>query len=186
MTNEAASIDPIVVANIEREPAEATLSTVDGRFVLRMRRLLGHDVERVWAKLTEPEELRKWSPIVSDRALSSPGPAAARESPDDPPVDVEVLTSDRPRELVHRWGDDVIRWTLTQTADGCLLTLEQTFSERSMCGSYGAGWHICLAVLTAVLDGEAVERVVGARATDYGWRELESRYRGVFDGGGDD
>jgi len=36
--------------------------------------------------------------------------------------------------------------------------------------------HLCLAVLAAVLDGHAVERVVGARASDHGWEELRDRY----------
>jgi hypothetical protein len=31
-------------------------------------------------------------------------------------------------------------------------------------------------VLTAVLDGQDVERVVGMRAIDYGWVDLKDRY----------
>ncbi len=147
---------------------------VGDRWVLRMTRELAHDVERVWFKLTEPDELRKWSPIIPDHSLTSVGPATARESPDRDAVDAEVLVSDRPRELSHRWGPHILRWTLTPTASG---SLEHTFDERADRGSFGAGWHLCLAVLSAVLDGHDVERVVGSRAIDYDWQSLEARYR---------
>jgi uncharacterized protein YndB with AHSA1/START domain len=173
----SARIDPVVAALAERQPTDATLTLVAGGWVLTMTRELAHEVGRVWAKLTEPEELRKWSPVVPDRPLTSPGRASARERPDLEAVDAEVLVSDRPRELVHRWGPHVLRWTLAPTAEGCRLTLEQTFDDAAQRGSFAAGWHLCLAVLAALLDGHTVERVVGSRALDYNWRTLEARYR---------
>jgi hypothetical protein len=68
------------------------------------------------------------------------------------------------------------RWTLTPTRDGSRLTLENTFDERADRGMHAAGWHLCLAVLAAVLDGHDVDRVVGSRANDYGWSALRDRY----------
>jgi uncharacterized protein YndB with AHSA1/START domain len=167
----------VLAAIVEQQPTDARVSHVGGRWVLTMMRELPHAVERVWAKLTEPEELRKWSPVVPDRALTSVGPATAREYPDSDAVDAEVLVSARPRELVHRWGPHVLRWTLTPTDSGCRLMLEHTFDEPGERGLFAAGWHVCLAVLTALLEGCPVERVVGSRAFDYGWQSLEARYR---------
>jgi uncharacterized protein YndB with AHSA1/START domain len=169
-------IDPVVAAIIAQQSAEATVIEVEGRCVLTMTREFQHEVERMWSKLTDPDELRKWSPVVPDRALTSTGPATARENPESDPVDAEVLVVDRPRELSHRWGLHVLRWTLTPTVNGCRLTLEQTFDDREERGSFAAGWHLCLAVLTAALDDREVERVVGSRAGDYGWQSLEARY----------
>jgi uncharacterized protein YndB with AHSA1/START domain len=174
-------IDPVVAAIVEQQPTEARVSYVGGLWVLTMTRELPHAVERVWSKLTEPEELRKWSPVVPDRALISVGPAIAREHPDSDALDAEVLVSDRPRELAHRWGPHVLRWTLAPTEGGCRLTLEQTFDGPSERGLFAAGWHICLAVLTALLEGREVERVVGSRASDYGWQSLEARYRATLE-----
>lgn len=176
-TVETNPIDPVVAAIVDRQSTDATVINVGGRWVLRITRDLPHAVERVWPKLIEPDELRKWSPVVPDRALTWVGPATAHESPDQDAVDAEVLVSDRPRELAHRWGSHVLRWTLTPTADGCRLTLEHTFDEHAERASFAAGWHICLAALTALLDGHDAERVVGSRATDYGWQALEARYR---------
>lgn len=177
MTKSVQQIDPAIAAIVEQQSTDATVIHVGGRWVLRMTRELPHDVERVWPKLTEPDELRRWSPVVPDRPLTSAGPATARESPDQDPVDAEVLVSDRPRELSHRWGPHLLRWTLTPTESGCRLTLEHTFDEQADRGSFAAGWHLCLAVLVAQLDGHDVERVVGSRASDYGWESLEARYR---------
>jgi uncharacterized protein YndB with AHSA1/START domain len=176
-----ARIDPVVAATVEQQPTEARVSYVGVRWVLTMTRELPHAVERVWSKVTEPEELRKWSPVVPDRPLTSLGPATAREHPYSDAVDAEVLVSDPPHELAHRWGVHVLRWTLAPTETGCLLTLEHTFDEPGERGSFAAGWHLCLAVLTALLEGHEVERVVGSRAADYGWRSLEARYRAILE-----
>ncbi|MGH3329897.1 MAG: hypothetical protein ACRDPJ_01210, partial [Nocardioidaceae bacterium] len=95
-----------------------------------------------------------------------------------PAVDAEVLVADAPRELVHRWGPQLLRWTLVPTADGCRLTLAHTFPEPAERGMYAAGWHICFAVLRAVVEGQPVERVVGAQAELYSWSGLRARYDG--------
>ena len=166
----------IVLAEIRAQPAEATLTEVAGRWVLTMTRMLRHPPERVWTYLTEPRLLTRWSPVVPNRALNSTGPASSRETPEQDPVDAEVLVSDPPRELVHRWGAHVLRWTLRSTGTGSHLTLEHTFDNRAETGSFASGWHIVLAVLTVLLDGKQVDRVVGKRALDYGWSELKDRY----------
>jgi uncharacterized protein YndB with AHSA1/START domain len=168
--------DDCVRAEIAAQPADATLTQAEGRWVLTMTRALRHSAERVWPYLTDPRLLGVWSPVVPDRALTSLGPATSRETPEQSPVDAEVLVSDPPRELVHRWGGHLLRWTLASTPTGSRLTLEHTFDERSEHGSYGAGWHLCLAVLAVVLDGHEAERVVGKRALDYGWAALNDRY----------
>jgi uncharacterized protein YndB with AHSA1/START domain len=104
-----------------------------------MTRTLRHPRERVWAYLTDPRLLSEWSPLVPDRPLTSVGPATARETPEHSPFDAEVLVSDPPRELVHRWGGQVLRCTLAPTPTGSQLTLQHTFDDRNENGSYGAG-----------------------------------------------
>lgn len=165
-----------LAAEIAAHETDAVLREVGGRWVLTMTRELRHPVERVWPMLTEPGQLGRWSPVVPDRALTSVGPAIARETAERAGVDAEVLVCDPPRELVHRWGAQLLRWCLLPAQGGCRLTLEHTFDRRAEVGMYGAGWHLCLAVLVAVLDGHAVERVVGPRASEHGWEGLRDRY----------
>jgi uncharacterized protein YndB with AHSA1/START domain len=181
MTDRTATTD-LVTAQIAAHPPVldgegASLTEADGRWVLTMTRELAHPPERVWPMLTEPGQLSRWSPVVPDRPLTSAGPAVSRETRDAAGVDVTVLSCDPPRELVHRWGDHLLRWVIAPVPGGSRLTLEQTFDERADYAMYGAGWHLCLAVLVLVDGGQEVDRIVGERAHDYGWAELRDRYQ---------
>jgi uncharacterized protein YndB with AHSA1/START domain len=173
-------MNDVVTKQIDAQPPTATLRADEGRWTLTMSRDLRHPVERVWPMLTSPEGLARWSPFVPDREVSTLGPATARENPGDPAIDAEVLRVDPPRELVHRWGDDRVRWLLEPTPEGSRLTLMHTFAAREEASMYAAGWHICQAVLVAVLDGEPVARVVGPEAASYGWSALRDRYADVL------
>ncbi|MEO7060446.1 MAG: SRPBCC domain-containing protein [Lapillicoccus sp.] len=186
---------PGVLRRIHDQPVGGTLASADRHWRLTMVRDLPHRVERVWAMLTDPEQLARWSPVVPNRALTSTGPAHSGENPSELSFDAEVLVADAPRELVHRWGAHLLRWTLDPTPQGCRLTLQQELDRpgdpdapRGPVGParpavFGAGWHVCLAVLTEILDERgacagagAVERVVGRRSMDYGWRSLHDDY----------
>jgi uncharacterized protein YndB with AHSA1/START domain len=166
-------------------PAEhAVLIERDGRSVLRFERLLTQPRERVWRALTERGELAAWHPtpfVLDARAggaveyLSSPGVpemAAGR-----------VLEIAEPSLLVVTWGPppgDELRWALEERGRHCLLTLEHSFHDRFKAARDGAGWHICLLALEALLDGEDVpERGSPERLPD-GWSELNEDYQRRF------
>lgn len=164
--------DAITAAGFEA----ATLTEDAGTWVLTMTRSLPRKAEQVWPWLTEPDRLAQWSPIVPDRPLAERGTAQARENPGDDWVDVEVLEVDPPRELIHRWGDHSMRWTLTPGDAGCVLTLEQRFGDRDLAPALAGGWHVCLAVLTVTADDHPVGRVVGSDADAYDWQGLHDHY----------
>ena len=168
--------DPRITHEIESNPVAAELARDGERWVLTMRRLLRHAPERVWPMLTEPERLARWSPFVPDTAIRAAGPATARENPGDPPREAEVLTFDPPHELMHRYGDDVLRWTLVAEDDGTLLTLEHTLDGAQPASWLASGWHICLGTLAAIEVDDKVGRVVGNDAMDYGWEKLRDAY----------
>jgi uncharacterized protein YndB with AHSA1/START domain len=153
-----------------------------GAWVLTIARNFAHPAEKGWPWLTDPDRLRQWSPIVPDRALDSAGPCQARENPDDDPLAGDVIAVDPPHELVHRWGDDVVRRRLAPTGGGCRLTLEQTMRDRDHVAMNAAGWHICLDVLHAVMNGSARPRVVGQDAEQHGWESLRDEYAAVLTG----
>ena len=99
-----------------------------------------------------------------------------KENPGDEPVTGDVIAVEPPHELMHRWGDDVVRWRLTPTDTGCRLTLEQTMAERDHAAMNAAGWQLCLDVLDDVLGGGDRPRVVGEAALDHGWEALRDGY----------
>ncbi|HEX5543305.1 MAG TPA: SRPBCC domain-containing protein [Micromonospora sp.] len=108
-------LSPEVLASIKSKLADATIAATDGGWTLIMSREFAHPASRVWEMITPPELLQQWSPVVPDRLLTSTGPATAREDPTSAPVDVEVLASEAPQLLVHRWGPHTLRWTVMPT-----------------------------------------------------------------------
>lgn len=161
-------------------PLDATLAPCDDhadKWVLTMSRNLNHPPEKVWPWLADPDRLRQWSPAIPDRPLDSPGPAQVQETAADPVLDGEVLTVDPPRELIHRWGpDDILRWRIEPTGNGCRLTLEHSMSDRGNASGNAGGWHICLDTLTLAVDGTPRGRVVGMDAMEHGWQRLNDGY----------
>ena len=155
---------------------DATLEHRDGAWVLTMTRRLRHPAAVVWPWLTDAQRLARWSPVVPDAAFDAVGARLVREQPDDDPLDGEVLLVDAPHVLVHRWGPDVLRWRLTDTDPGCVLTLEQSMADRDPAAMNAAGWHVCLDVLERALDGSDAARIVGPDALAVGWEELRDRY----------
>lgn len=175
MTHQPAHDDPIG-RRMAQHRLDASITKRGDRWVLSMARLLPHPADRVWAMLTDPDRLAAWSPVVPDRPLTSIGPATARESQDAPAVDAEVLVCRPPRELVHRWGPDILRWLLEANSDGTRLTLEHAIDDPGMRAPNAAGWHLLLAVLDAALAGEPVSRVVGHDAVPYDIDKIRAQY----------
>ena len=65
------NFDPGPRAQVEGEP-------VDGRWTLGFVRDVHHAPEKVWAALTDPQQLSEWSPFSPDRPLTTVGPATFR------------------------------------------------------------------------------------------------------------
>lgn len=168
------TIDNVVATEIST-PLDVSLVPDADRWMLTLRRQFPQTPERLWEMLTDPAQLARWSPIVPDRSLTTPGPATCRENPEDEPIDAEVITVEPHRLLVHRWGVDLLRWQITPTDGGTLLELRQTFADRDYAGSYAAGWHVCFGSLSANASATH-DRVVGQRAMDYGWEQLRDFY----------
>lgn len=168
-----------VIAEQVHAPIEVQLELEEDRWTIVMCRQFPHAPQKLWAMLTEPAQLARWSPIVPDRPLTEPGPATCRENPGDDPIDAEVLVVDAPRQLVHRWGPDLLRWTITSDGDDTVLELRQATGGHGAAVMLAAGWQVCLGRLAAE-DGTDRERPTGQRAMAYGWEELRDKYRSQF------
>jgi hypothetical protein len=92
-----------------------------------------------------------------------------------------VLEVNPPYLLVFRWGDDILRWELSDDGDKTILVLRHRFADRNQAPSYAAGWHLCLDGLVGTLAGKKMPSMVGHHAIKYGWRELYERYSEQFE-----
>jgi uncharacterized protein YndB with AHSA1/START domain len=152
----------------------------DDRWTLVLVRDLAHPPERVWAALTQPDQLTKWSPYTSDRDLSSTGDAVltmiAADGAGEQEIPVQVNRVEPPTLLEHTWGTDLLRWELTPTSAGTRLVLHHTVSEQELMPKMAAGWHLCLVVAEHLLDGQPIAPIRADDAKNYGWVELRDAY----------
>ena len=124
-----------------------TLTTVDGRSVLRMERRLRHAPERVWPALVEPARLADWFPTPVTIDLRVGGAMTFEE------LSGTVTDLDPPRLIAYTWDTDHLRFELEPDGDGTLLVLTHTFDDRAGAASFASGWHVCVAALRLALDG---------------------------------
>lgn len=165
------SFDPGPLAEVELLPS-------GDRWTLVFVRELRHPPEKVWAALTDPAQLRAWSPFTPDRDLSTVGHATLSMIDGDEAQDFEasVRRAERPTLLEYTWGTDVVRWELAATDVGTWLTLRRTVDDREWVPKTAAGWHLCLVVAEHLLDGHPIGPIVGEDARNYGWEELHDAY----------
>jgi uncharacterized protein YndB with AHSA1/START domain len=163
--------------------ANSRLVQDGGDWVLVVERVLDHPNDKVWAALTEAEQIPSWGPFTTDRDLTAPGPVTIVHigMPDAEEMQAEVLEVNAPHLLVFRWGPDILRWELTDAGERTALVLRHRFVDRQQAPSYAAGWHLCLDGLTGALAGEAMPSMVGQNAVNYGWRELYAQYAEALD-----
>ncbi|MGH3344260.1 MAG: SRPBCC family protein [Carbonactinosporaceae bacterium] len=158
--------------------AEVECRASGDRWTLVFLRDLPHPPERVWAALTDPEQLREWSPFTADRDLGAIGAATVTMIDGDRSVDMPASVShaEKPALLEYTWGTDLLRWELAATDSGTRLTLRHTLTNLEWVPKVTAGWHICLVVAERFLDGNPVGPIVGENAKNYGWGELHDAY----------
>lgn len=175
------TFDPGPLVDVDCEPG-------DDRWTLVFVRDLRHPPQKVWAALTQPAQLRQWSPYTADRDLGGVGDATATmiDGAESMELALSVRQAKPPVLLEYTLGTDLLRWDLVGTREGTRLTLRHTVQSRDWMPKVAAGWHLCLLVAERLLDGDPIGPIVGSDAHNYGWDELHDRYAeklGVTGGG---
>jgi uncharacterized protein YndB with AHSA1/START domain len=149
----------------------------DGTAAIRFVRRLRHPVEKVWAALTEPEEMRRWWGDA-DVDLREGGRFAVRWlNTDDEGNRAEMIATitrlDPPR-LLETDGDmhGVLRWELEPDGDGTRLTFSSTLElPEEFRTKVLAGWHWHLDALAGALEGGTADLVDLP-----GWEDVHREY----------
>ncbi|MGH2837204.1 MAG: SRPBCC family protein [Thermoleophilaceae bacterium] len=157
-----------------------TIKEAGDKHELRYERRFDHSVERVWAAITEPDELRGWLAAAEELDLREGGAIQLRwlnvpddteewqdkgiEIPDDHDMSAPVrgtITQLDPPNLIEYETDEMglMRWELRGEGSGCALTFTNTIElpgghlpEQTL-----AGWHIHLDHLDVVLAGGEID-----------------------------
>ena len=152
------------------------------RWTLVVERELRHAPEKVWAALTDPQQLREWAPFDADRSLGAVGDVKLSTvgGPKTHISESRVTLADAPRALEYDWGGQPLRWELERLpTGGTRLTLWHGI-DRKFIAMGAAGWQICLDVLERFVAGEPIGRIVGAEAMKFEWPRLNAEYAKQF------
>jgi uncharacterized protein YndB with AHSA1/START domain len=141
--------------------------TFDGKYArLFYQRRLPHPRERVWAALTDPEQVKKWlmaaSVAIDGREGGSyetvAGPSHIRATGKiltwDPPRAYEYEWIVEPREELPEGENSFVRWELADVGGETVLTLEHRRLTRATGLGFAAGWHAFIDRLSALLEDQ--------------------------------
>lgn len=164
------------------DPADGTLVTRDGRHVLRYERRLAHPIDRVWAAVTDPAELRGWL-AEAKVDLVEGGRVRLRwlntgDDGESATATGRVATLDPPR-LVEFDIDPhgVLRFELRADGEGTVLTFTVTTpAPNDQIDLARSGWHIHLEHLADALGGRPVDWPRWGEEHRPRWDEIHAAY----------
>jgi uncharacterized protein YndB with AHSA1/START domain len=150
-----------------------TLLTDGARPAVRLERQLHDPPEIVWRALTERDRLRSWFPcdVIVEGGEWVPGAAITFPFPSeviDLTLTGEVLEVEEPNLLVYTWGDETLRFELSDTDGGTRLALIDEL-PGSHAARNAAGWDACL------------DRLVGETPGPDSWRPRFDAYSAEFE-----
>ena len=147
----------------------------NGRPAVRFVRTYPHPVARVWAALTDVDELRHWFPSSARIELRAGGTVDFSEDPHMDDSKGTVIACDPPHRLAFAWGDDELHYQLEAVSDTeCRLTFTNVLHERNTAARNGAGWTVCFAELDRLLAGQPAGGPHSERALP--WRPVYDAY----------
>lgn len=151
----------------------ATVTREHGRASVRLERRLRDHPTTVWRSLTDRELLRSWFPcdVVVDGGRWVLGAAISFTFPPDV-IDMtltgDVLDAEEGSRLSFRWGDEILRFELSEVGSDTLLVLVDELSP-SHAARNAAGWEDCL------------DRLMGRAVAPHTWRERFAQYQRDFE-----
>lgn len=150
----------------------ALIDKVENGYVARYDRPLKHSIEQVWAALTENDKLARWMSNLIVEDLRDGGTIKFdMKDGSGTFIDIKILDYLEYSVLEYEWGKDRVRFELYPKPDGCLLVLKEFIGTLTDHTSKDlAGWHVCLDLLSALLDGRHMEFPKGE------WEKWHDKY----------
>lgn len=154
------------------------LAEIEKRGILikaRMVRLWKYPVEEVWSWLTENDKLQQWFSSLQIEELKQGG-RIRFDMQDGTFEEMEILAYEENAILEFTWGQDQVRFELTPHGEGTQLVFTEVLNEvNDHTPKDLAGWHVCLDVMEALLEGQPVD----FREDD--WRQRYEEYKALLE-----
>jgi uncharacterized protein YndB with AHSA1/START domain len=150
----------------------------DGKTTIRFERRIEHGVERVWAAITEPEQMLRWWGEAEVELVEGGRFRVRWLNTDDEGNVAEMearITRLEPQRLLETDGGihGRLRWELEPSAGGTVLRFSSTVElPDEFRTKVVAGWHFHLDALAEVLGGGSVDIV----HPEERWEPIHQRY----------
>lgn len=163
---------------------DTTFEMVQDTPTLVFERQLADAPERVWAAITEPDQLEHWFPskVSFDGGLKPGMPITftfRQQVLEEQPMTLsgQVKIVEPARRFAFTWGEDELDFELRpgEGGSGCVLRLTVGLGDREKAARDGAGWRVCLDQLERGLPG-APTQATGSEPTSE-WRSYYEEYR---------
>lgn len=117
---------------------------------------LNHSVNDVWAYLTENNMLQQWFPELEIQELKRDGEILFNLG--DGEYERMQITEVVPKNIFSfTWDKNAVCFELNAKESGCLLIFKEYLNEVTAHTPKDlAGWHVCLDVIEALLDGRSI------------------------------
>ncbi|MCY9658876.1 SRPBCC family protein [Paenibacillus chondroitinus] len=137
----------------------ASIHKKENGYIAQFDRPLGHAISEVWAVLTDNERLEKWMANLQADDLRKGGHMKFdMKDGSGTLIDMEITDYEPLSVLEFMWGKDRVRFEVSARSEGSLLVLKEfigTMTDHTPKDL--AGWHVCLDMLSALLDGQVME-----------------------------
>ena len=136
----------------------ARIQKVENGYNAIYERHLNHPKEDVWSYLTDNEKLPNWFSELRVDELREGG-VIKFDMGDGTFDELSILELEINSVLEFSWWVDTVRFELFQESEGTLLRfIENIHTITDHTPKDLAGWHVCLDVIEALLDGRTIER----------------------------
>ncbi|SFE80329.1 Uncharacterized conserved protein YndB, AHSA1/START domain [Paenibacillus algorifonticola] len=150
--------------------AIAVIEKLEKGYYARFERFWNHSAEQVWAMLTDNDKLALWFAELRVSELRKGG-SMTFDMGNGELMPMEIFELEPGTVLAFAWDDNVVRFELHQEAEGCrLLLVEQLTELNDHTPKDLAGWHVCLDVIEALLNGQSHD------SRDSDWKQWYPRY----------
>ncbi|HDR7717026.1 SRPBCC family protein [Bacillus albus] len=135
----------------------AEIQKVTDGYIVKFERQFPYKIEEVWSVLTENSKLKKWMSNLQIESLKTGG-VIKFDRMDRSFINIDILECQINKVLEFTWDKDRVRFEIHKEENGSILFFKEFIHELTDHTPKDiAGWHICLDLFSAVLEGEEKE-----------------------------
>lgn len=132
-------------------------SSADGKTLATMQRVMNHSIDDVWSMLTNNSKLSQWFSELKIEDIRVEG-LISFDMGDGTYEYMKILNVQPPYILQFSWAEDNVRFELSVIDGGTQLVFcEEITQVTAHTARDIAGWHVCLEVIEAILDGKTIK-----------------------------